>query len=62
MMSKFSSTKDTADFEKALEYLDAHQSSFGILLDYQKIRINAHLHFRHVMDDKVDQDWYKKIL
>ena len=62
MMSKFTSTENPEHFTKALEYLDAHVTSFGILLDYQKLRINAHLHFKFVMDDKVDSDWYKTIL
>ena len=40
-MGKFNASKDPAAFDKAIKFLDSSKDSFGILLDYQKLRINA---------------------
>lgn len=49
---------DDSRFDKALQYLDDNKASFGIELDYMKLRIQAHLNFRKQKEkSKLDFDW-----
>lgn len=39
LLAKFEASKDEVKFEKALTYLEENKKSFGILIDYQKVRV-----------------------
>lgn len=47
-MAKFEHSKDEAKYQKAMEYLEQNKKSFGILLDYQKLRISSLLNYKHI--------------
>lgn len=50
--------EDDTKFDKALQYLDDHKGSFGIELDYMKLRIQAHLNFRQQKEkSSLDYNW-----
>ena len=45
-----------------MEYLEANKKSFGILIDYQKVRIAALLNQKQVCGNNVENIWYTQIL
>lgn len=63
LLRKFSVSQDPAKFEKALEYLNENKASFGLELDFMKLRIQSRLHFKHIMGDKLEWDaWFKSCM
>jgi hypothetical protein len=67
LLAKFTKSKGESPdkFSKALEYLEENKSSFGMELDFSRLLVNGHLHFRHVMESngkEVDSGWFKKVL
>ena len=45
-MTKYEHSKDEAKYEKAMGYLLENKKSFGILIDYQKVRIESLLNYK----------------
>ena len=39
LLAKFSASKDEEAFQKAVEYLDGNKASFGIEMDYLKVKL-----------------------
>ena len=63
LLRKFSVSQDPEKFEKAIAYLDENKKSFGLELDYMKLKIQSRLHFKYVMGEKLDWDaWFKSCM
>ena len=62
MLTKYELSGDYTKFEKAMTYLDENRKSFGILIDFQKIKVQALLTLKNVLKDDVSTlDWFAMI-
>ena len=61
-MTKYEHSKNQEKYEIAMNYLERNKKSFGILIDYQKVRIESQLNYKNVCGNKVENIWYTQIL